>query len=67
MDDITKRLAELSSEQRELLELRLRKRGLQSHLSAGGSTVVEAGLPEALALDSNEVDDAGRRGRSSGK
>jgi natural product biosynthesis luciferase-like monooxygenase protein len=58
MDDITKRLAELSSEQRELLELRLRKRGLQSHLSAAGSTVVEAGLPEALALDSNEDDAA---------
>jgi hypothetical protein len=38
MDDLSKRLAALTAEQRELLELRLRKKGLESAVSAGTAT-----------------------------
>jgi natural product biosynthesis luciferase-like monooxygenase protein len=38
MDDFSKRLAALTSEQRELLELRLKKRGLESAVMSGGVT-----------------------------
>jgi natural product biosynthesis luciferase-like monooxygenase protein len=55
MDDIARRLAALTLEQRELLELRLRKKGLQSLLSPDASTVmVEAAAQESLALSSSE-------------
>src|SRR5919205_829536 len=48
MDDIAKRLEALTSEQRELLELRLRKKGLQSALARDAGTVaVESAEPEA--------------------
>jgi len=47
MDDIAKRLEALTSEQRELLELRLRKKGLQSPLAGGDpSAAVETAAPE---------------------
>lgn len=39
MDDITRRLAALTPEQRELLELRLKKKGLESIVSAEAGTV----------------------------
>jgi natural product biosynthesis luciferase-like monooxygenase protein len=42
MDDISKRLAALTAEQRELLELRLRKRGLQSALARDAATGTSA-------------------------
>ena len=50
MDDITKRLEALTPEQRELLELRLRKKGLQSALArdAAGAAV------PAFAADGHE-------------
>lgn len=55
MDDIAKRLAALTLEQRELLELRLRKKGLQSLLSPDASTVLaETATQESLALSSSE-------------
>jgi natural product biosynthesis luciferase-like monooxygenase protein len=55
MDDIAKRLEALNSEQRELLELRLRKKGLQSVLAREASTLtVETGAPDSLALESLE-------------
>src|SRR5215216_911139 len=38
MDDLSKRLAALTAEQRELLELRLRKKGLESAVSAATAT-----------------------------
>jgi natural product biosynthesis luciferase-like monooxygenase protein len=46
MDDIAKRLEALTSEQRELLELRLRKKGLQSPL-AGDAQSAAAGAAAA--------------------
>ncbi|MGB9178611.1 MAG: LLM class flavin-dependent oxidoreductase [Pyrinomonadaceae bacterium] len=59
MDDIAKRLSALTLEQRELLELRLRKKGLQSVLSPDASTVmVERAARESLALSSSEDPDA---------
>ncbi|MGA9994164.1 MAG: LLM class flavin-dependent oxidoreductase [Pyrinomonadaceae bacterium] len=56
MDDIAKRLSALTLEQRELLELRLRKKGLQSVLSPDASTVMveAAAQEESLALSSSE-------------
>lgn len=55
MDDISRRLAALTSTQRELLELRLRKKGLESLLSPDASTVtVEAPAVETLALSSGK-------------
>lgn len=51
MDDISKRLAALSIEQRELLELRLRKKGLESLLSPDASTLTV----EAPAVASPEL------------
>src|SRR2546423_4077661 len=59
MDEIAKRLSALTSTQRELLELRLRKKGLQSILSPDASTVtVEAAADESLAISSSEDPDA---------
>ncbi|HMF57481.1 MAG TPA: LLM class flavin-dependent oxidoreductase [Pyrinomonadaceae bacterium] len=59
MDEIARRLAALTLEQRELLELRLRKKGLQSLLSPDASTVmVEATAHESHALSSSEDPDA---------
>ncbi len=55
MDDIAKRLEALTSEQRELLELRLRKKGLQSPLSRDASTLtVETVAPDGLTPESRE-------------
>ncbi len=56
MDDIAKRLEALTSEQRELLELRLRKKGLQSALAreepgAPGPTASPNGLDTAARED----------------
>ena len=49
MDDIAKRLEALTSEQRELLELRLRKKGLQSPLARGDApSPAEAAAPEVV-------------------
>lgn len=49
MDDIAKRLEALTSEQRELLELRLRKKGLQSPLARGDAPgTAEAAAPEVV-------------------
>ena len=52
MDDIAKRLEALTSEQRELLELRLRKKGLQSPLARDAP--VTAGSTAVIDLDSRE-------------
>src|SRR5256885_691362 len=55
MDDIAKRLEALTSEQRELLELRLRKKGLQSSLARAASPLtVETVAPSGLTLDGRE-------------
>jgi len=56
MDDISKRLEALTSEQRELLELRLRKKGLQSALVrdapvAPGPEAAAGGLDDAARED----------------
>lgn len=49
MDDIAKRLEALTSEQRELLELRLRKKGLQSALARGDApSAVATAVPEVV-------------------
>ena len=58
MDDIAKRLEALTSEQRELLELRLRKKGLQSALvrdapGAGGGESVPNGHEPAPREEPN--------------
>jgi natural product biosynthesis luciferase-like monooxygenase protein len=54
MDDIAKRLSALTSEQRELLELRLRKKGLQSHLAPDAQTLtVETATRERFVLESD--------------
>jgi natural product biosynthesis luciferase-like monooxygenase protein len=44
MDDITKRLAALTPEQRELLELRLKKKGLGSIVSGEAATTRDQGV-----------------------
>jgi natural product biosynthesis luciferase-like monooxygenase protein len=55
MDDISKRLEALTSEQRELLELRLRKKGLQSPLARDASTLTAETVARAsLTLDTRE-------------
>jgi natural product biosynthesis luciferase-like monooxygenase protein len=55
MDDIAKRLEALTSEQRELLELRLRRKGLQSALARDAAPVaVETAAPDGLAPDERE-------------
>jgi natural product biosynthesis luciferase-like monooxygenase protein len=55
MDDITKRLEALTTEQRELLELRLRKKGLQSPLArdAQGDALSNA-APDGRATGERE-------------
>lgn len=56
MDEIAKRLAALTAEQRELLELRLKKKGLQSALARDASTAPgEGAAPGAGALDVEEA------------
>lgn len=52
MDDISKRLAALTAEQRELLELRLKKKGLQSALARDASAAT--GAPATLIDDEEE-------------
>jgi natural product biosynthesis luciferase-like monooxygenase protein len=55
MDDIAKRLEALTSEQRELLELRLRRKGLQSPLARDPAPVaVETAAPDGLTPDERE-------------
>jgi natural product biosynthesis luciferase-like monooxygenase protein len=55
MDDIAKRLSALTSEQRELLELRLRKKGLQSLAAHDArAATVETAMADGLAPDSEE-------------
>jgi natural product biosynthesis luciferase-like monooxygenase protein len=52
MDDITKRLAALTPEQRELLELRLRKKGLGSLTSAEAATAPDtSAFPDQLVAE----------------
>src|SRR5215216_7409037 len=47
MDDLSKRLAALTSAQRELLELRLKNKGLESAVSAASATApVNVGVAE---------------------
>ena len=66
MDDFSKRLAALTSEQRELLELRLKKRGLESVVSEvttvpGGSAAPDMPadeLPDDAAWREREVERA---------
>ena len=47
MDDLSKRLAALTAEQRELLELRLKKKGLESAVSAATAT---SAVPEVVEV-----------------
>jgi natural product biosynthesis luciferase-like monooxygenase protein len=55
MDDIAKRLAALTAEQRELLELRLKKKGLQSALARDASAATAAvGAQDAGFSDGDE-------------
>ncbi|HEV2707209.1 MAG TPA: LLM class flavin-dependent oxidoreductase [Pyrinomonadaceae bacterium] len=55
MDDIAKRLEALTSEQRELLELRLRKKGLQSPLARDDAAhTIETAAPESHTPDDRE-------------
>lgn len=52
MDDITRRLAALTPEQRELLELRLKKKGLESIVSAEAATVPgKTAFPDQLVVE----------------
>jgi natural product biosynthesis luciferase-like monooxygenase protein len=56
MDDIAKRLAALTAEQRELLELRLKKKGLQATLARDAATATAA-EQDASLLDVDEASD----------
>jgi natural product biosynthesis luciferase-like monooxygenase protein len=56
MDDIAKRLAALTTEQRELLELRLRKKGLQSPLAQSAGTLTVEGAAQGVRVP--ETDEA---------
>jgi natural product biosynthesis luciferase-like monooxygenase protein len=60
MDDLAKRLAALSAEQRELLQLRLKKKGLRSQLSEDETSLMVEGEPppELRAQDPGEDPDA---------
>ncbi|MDT5268374.1 MAG: hypothetical protein QOH49_560 [Acidobacteriota bacterium] len=50
MDDIAKRLAALTAEQRELLELRLKKKGLQAALARDAATATVEGAEQSTSL-----------------
>jgi natural product biosynthesis luciferase-like monooxygenase protein len=55
MDDLAKRMAALSPEQRELLQLRLTKKGLQSQLSTDATTAIAGSGPaETVNAAANE-------------
>lgn len=54
MDDIAKRLAALSAEQRELLELRLKKKGLQSALARDSANAAEGAARGAGVHDEDD-------------
>src|SRR5262245_4671495 len=56
MDEINKRLAALSSEQRELLELRLRKKGLETPGAETVRAVSESVLPNPVVTESYQDD-----------
>src|ERR1051325_10921591 len=56
MDDIARRLAALTTEQRELLELRLKKKGLQSALAQSAQTLTVEGAPQGVRVP--ETDEA---------
>lgn len=57
MDDIAKRLAALTTEQRELLELRLKKKGLQSALAqtSAQTATVESAPQDVRELETDEA------------